>query len=120
MSDLVNRLDLRRAAFFGQVWGGLIGLRVVAAAPDRFDRVVVSNTGLPAAGGLRGWLGYPLFKLAVWWEGAVTLEELRADTTFVRWVAYSHNVSWWHSRIRIRSRRAANGSSWSAFRLRET
>lgn len=30
-----------------QDWGGLIGLRLVAAHPDRFDRVVTANTGLP-------------------------------------------------------------------------
>ena len=48
MSSLVfDVLDLRDATFFGQDWGGLIGLRLVAAQPDRFDRVVVSNTGLP-------------------------------------------------------------------------
>jgi haloalkane dehalogenase len=33
--------------FFGQDWGGLIGLRMVVDQPDRFDRVVISNTGLP-------------------------------------------------------------------------
>jgi haloalkane dehalogenase len=31
-----------------QDWGGLIGLRMVAANPERFKRVVISNTGLPA------------------------------------------------------------------------
>ena len=35
--------------FFGQDWGGLVGLRLVAARPDRFRRAVVSNTGLPVA-----------------------------------------------------------------------
>jgi len=40
-------LDLRGATFFGQDWGGLIGLRMVAAAPERFERIVVANTGLP-------------------------------------------------------------------------
>ncbi|MDE0884138.1 MAG: haloalkane dehalogenase [Myxococcota bacterium] len=39
--------DVKRATFFGQDWGGLIGLRVVAENPERFDRVVISNTGLP-------------------------------------------------------------------------
>ena len=33
--------------YFGQDWGGLVGLRLVANYPDRFDRVVISNTGLP-------------------------------------------------------------------------
>ncbi|MEQ8860836.1 MAG: haloalkane dehalogenase [Pseudomonadales bacterium] len=92
MLELVRRLDLEDATFFGQDWGGLVGLRVVAAEPDRFARVVISNTGLPAASGLQGYLGYPLFKLAVWWTGPITLEDLRAETTFPRWVAYSYHV----------------------------
>lgn len=44
---LFDRLDLRNITFFGQDWGGLVGLRLVAADPDRFDRLVVGNTGLP-------------------------------------------------------------------------
>ena len=92
MLELVRDLDLEDATFFGQDWGGLIGLRVVAAEPDRFSRVVVSNTGLPAASGFQSWIAYPLFKLAVWWEGAMTMEELATDLTFPRWVAYSYHV----------------------------
>ncbi len=92
MGELVRRLDLKNATFFGQDWGGLIGLRVVGADPDRFARVVVSNTGMPAASGVRGWIGYTLFKLAVWWQGAVTMEELKRELTFPRWVAYSYYV----------------------------
>jgi haloalkane dehalogenase len=44
---IVDHLDLRGVTFFGQDWGGLIGLRLVADNPDRFDRVVIGNTGLP-------------------------------------------------------------------------
>jgi haloalkane dehalogenase len=44
---LLDRLDLRGITFFGQDWGGLIGLRLVAEHPDRYDAVVVGNTGLP-------------------------------------------------------------------------
>jgi haloalkane dehalogenase len=44
---LFDHLDLRHATLFGQDWGGLIGLRLVAEHPDRFARVVVGNTGLP-------------------------------------------------------------------------
>jgi len=47
LTDLVVALDLRDAILFGQDWGGLIGLRVVAAQPDRFAAVVASNTFLP-------------------------------------------------------------------------
>lgn len=39
--------DVRGATLVGQDWGGLIGLRVVAQNPERFDRVVVANTALP-------------------------------------------------------------------------
>ena len=45
ISALVQQLDLNEAVFFGQDWGGLVGLRVVAETPDRFSHVVVSNTG---------------------------------------------------------------------------
>lgn len=43
----VRALDLQRATLFGQDWGGLLGLRLVAEDPDRFDRVVAANTFLP-------------------------------------------------------------------------
>jgi len=47
-ADVVfGALDLRDITFFGQDWGGLVGLRLVAAEADRFARVVVANTGLP-------------------------------------------------------------------------
>lgn len=44
---LVGSLDLRGITYFGQDWGALVGLRVLAAHPDRFDRVVISNGGMP-------------------------------------------------------------------------
>jgi haloalkane dehalogenase len=43
----VASLDLRDVTLVGQDWGGLIGLRLVAADPDRFARVVAANTFLP-------------------------------------------------------------------------
>ena len=46
IAELVEKLDLRDVTFFGQDWGGLIGLRVVAENEERFARVVISNTGL--------------------------------------------------------------------------
>ncbi len=48
---LFDRLDLRHVTFFGQDWGGLVGLRLVAEHDDRFDRVVIGNTGLPTGDG---------------------------------------------------------------------
>ncbi len=39
--------DFSDITFFGQDWGGLIGLRLVVNHDQRFSRVVISNTGLP-------------------------------------------------------------------------
>jgi haloalkane dehalogenase len=47
MQKWLARMDLKGITLFGQDWGGLIGLRLVAKDPDRFARVVVANTGLP-------------------------------------------------------------------------
>lgn len=47
MSDWLVANDLHGLTLVCQDWGGLIGLRLVAAFPDRFARVVVGNTGLP-------------------------------------------------------------------------
>ena len=52
MSAWLEGLDLRGVNLFCQDWGGLIGLRLVAAYPERFARVVAANTGLPDGGGL--------------------------------------------------------------------
>ena len=39
--------DLHRITLFCQDWGSLIGLRMVVDAPQRFDRIVLANGGLP-------------------------------------------------------------------------
>jgi len=46
-SLLVDVLELSDVTLFGQDWGGLLGLRLVAQEPALFARVVASNTGLP-------------------------------------------------------------------------
>ena len=52
MSAWLEGLDLQGVNLFCQDWGGLIGLRLVAAYPERFARVVAANTGLPDGGGI--------------------------------------------------------------------
>jgi haloalkane dehalogenase len=47
LSDWLVQLDLQGITLFCQDWGGLIGLRLVAAFPERFARLVISNTYLP-------------------------------------------------------------------------
>ena len=47
MTAWVTALDLQDVTLMCQDWGGLLGLRLVAAMPERFRRVVVANTFLP-------------------------------------------------------------------------
>jgi len=49
MHSLVTALDLRDITLVAQDWGGPIGLSVLAADPDRFARVVATNTILHTA-----------------------------------------------------------------------
>jgi haloalkane dehalogenase len=43
---LVEELDLRRATVVVQDWGGPLGLRLATEQPDRFERLVIMNTGI--------------------------------------------------------------------------
>ncbi|MCG8490199.1 MAG: haloalkane dehalogenase [Sneathiellales bacterium] len=47
MLEAFDQLKLDNVTLFCQDWGGLIGLRLVAARPDKFARVVAGNTFLP-------------------------------------------------------------------------
>lgn len=47
MSAWLEANDLRHLTLFCQDWGSLIGLRIAAEMPDRFDRVTLGNGGLP-------------------------------------------------------------------------
>lgn len=59
--EFVEQLDLRNIILLCQDWGGPIGLRTLAALPDRFSAVVVANTLLPNCEqpptGVPGWPG---------------------------------------------------------------
>ncbi len=46
-SHVLGELGLDDITLVAQDWGGLLGLRLVAAEPERFSRVVIANTGLP-------------------------------------------------------------------------
>lgn len=89
MTDFVREIGLQDATLFAQDWGGLIGLRVVAEEPDRFARIMISNTGLPAASGLAGWIGYPMIKFRVWQEGKPDEVADNGEFRFTRWIAWA-------------------------------
>jgi haloalkane dehalogenase len=90
LSQWLTGLELSQITLFCQDWGGLLGLRLVAAFPDRFARVIVSNTGLPvgkgAGPGFENWLNYsqtvPVFEagkvVAMGVRRALTAAEIAA------------------------------------------
>ena len=45
---LFDQLDVRGITLFGQDWGGLVGLRLVGADPDRFARWVIADPTTPS------------------------------------------------------------------------
>ncbi|WP_322857466.1 haloalkane dehalogenase [Mycobacterium shigaense] len=67
LSDWFTTVNLQDVTLFCQDWGGLLGLRLVAAFPERFAGVVVANTGLP--------VGTPL------------------SESFMQWLAFSQSTA---------------------------
>jgi haloalkane dehalogenase len=51
MTAWMRANDLTRITLFCQDWGSLIGLRMVAEDPQRFERIVLANGGLPTGMG---------------------------------------------------------------------
>jgi len=47
LGDWVRQMDLQNIILFCQDWGGLLGLRILAAESERFQKIVVANTALP-------------------------------------------------------------------------
>lgn len=61
MSKWLTAMDLNDVTLFCQDWGGTIGLFLVSQFPERFARVVASNTGMPLGEGesefMKMWVG---------------------------------------------------------------
>lgn len=94
MKELIVRLDLNEITAHIHDWGGMVGLRVIAEEPNRFSRIIASNTGLPAMG--RGFindiksLAAPiLFKFIICFQGPITWEEFIGGKSFTGWIRYS-------------------------------
>jgi haloalkane dehalogenase len=71
MNGFVRAVNLNHITLFGQDWGGLIGIRVLIDNPERFDRLIVANTGLPTG-------------------------EHKPSEGFLKWLEYSQNVADFH------------------------
>lgn len=67
LTQWFDTLELQNTVLFCQDWGGLLGLRLVTAQPDRFAGVVAANTMLPTG-------------------------DHHPGEAFLKWQAYSQNV----------------------------
>jgi haloalkane dehalogenase len=82
MSAWLNAMNINDISLFCQDWGGLIGLRLVAAYPDKFARLMIGNTGLPIgtgwSEGFENWLKFsqsvPEFPVGSILNGGTTRE----------------------------------------------
>jgi haloalkane dehalogenase len=72
LKEFIERLDLTCITLVCQDWGGLLGLRIAAENPERFARIVASNTGLPTG-------------------------DRPMTEAFMRWQRYSQNVADFHA-----------------------
>ena len=69
MVTFIQKLDLQGINVFVQDWGGLIGLRVIAAYPELFKTVTAGNTAMPTG-------------------------DQQMPETFNQWVAFVKSVSY--------------------------
>jgi haloalkane dehalogenase len=90
LCDALVEAGVTGATLFGQDWGGLVGLRAVARLPERFSRIVLSNTGLPLGGG-------------------------RRSKAFDRWLEQSQEVPDWSAVIAVGTQRAMGDAELEAY-----
>jgi len=101
-TEFVKKINLSGITLFCQDWGGLIGLRVVANEPDRFARIIASNTGLPDAADAQAEVMLKMITDTIKSFGKVPTLEGILDSNeefprpFMRWVAYSRTSPEFH------------------------
>jgi len=88
MTGFVRQLGIKNAASFMQDWGGLIGLRVLAAEPEWLSRLVVANTTLPDAAGVARHLLPRVLKFAAFLAGRPTFDDFAKTLSFRHWTSY--------------------------------
>lgn len=69
MSQWLEAVDLVDIILYCQDWGGITGLNLVRLHPDRFTRVIASNTGLPVGEGVNRFMQQ-------WLDFSQTVDEL--------------------------------------------
>ena len=90
MSPRLQSMDLRNITLFCQDWGGTIGLYLLSRFPERFDRAIASNTGLPLGEGesdfMKMWVG--MMRQAVEFPWPMLTQGMTAQLTEAELAAY--------------------------------
>lgn len=87
LKAFLDNLQLSDIHLVCQDWGGLLGLRLVAAEPERFARIVAANTMLP---------GFPANHPRL--KGKLrTRDKLAAGAGFSAWFAFSQLHPFWRA-----------------------
>ena len=94
MNQWLRGLDLNGLTLVCQDWGGLIGLRLFGDNPDRFDRLVIANTGLPGTSMLTDDVSAmmaQMFAMVPVPDAAMVGEQFRngGPGAFLYWVKYA-------------------------------
>lgn len=132
VTALVKALKLKNMTFFGQDWGGLIGLRVVAENEALFARVVISNTGLPTGDGpiSPGFMAWKKMSQAMKERGEMNVGEMVAGSIGAPKLAAAYDAPFPDKRFKAGPlmmpqlvpvtaddpARAANLKAWDVFR----
>lgn len=132
VTALVKALKLKNVTFFGQDWGGLVGLRVVAENEKLFARVVISNTGLPTGEGpiSPGFMAWKRMSQAMKARGDMNVGELVAGSIGAPELAAAYDAPFPDKRFKAGPlmmpqlvpvtaddpARAANLKAWETFR----
>jgi len=93
MSGFVRELGITDAAAFLQDWGGMIGLRVLAANPRWLSRLIVANTALADPGAVGRVLMPVGLSVLTALSGRATIDDVARTTSFRHWLAYFHRSS---------------------------
>lgn len=85
LQECIVALDLRDITMVGQDWGGPIGMGVLAREPDRFARVVASNTMLHT-------VDPDLAGRTAWSNHGVGDDDVRISQALLNWIAFSQRA----------------------------
>jgi haloalkane dehalogenase len=87
LRGFIKAMDLKQITVVVQDWGGLIGLAAVAHMPERFDRLVIMNTGLPTG------KGKPSEAFLAWRKYAETHPDMQIGQSILGGVAHPEKIT---------------------------